>query len=65
MIWRLGERLEELDQGEWEAEGCPAVFLTDSRNARKVLDLAGIQYENPLFRNRQRLILCFIWRRNP
>lgn len=48
MIWRLGERLEELDQGEWEAEGCPAVFLTDSRNARKVLDLAGIQYENDI-----------------
>ena len=48
MIWRLGERLEELDQGEWETEVCPAVFLTDSRNARKILDLAGIQYENDI-----------------
>lgn len=48
MIWRLGETLEKITEEDWELEKCPAVFLTDSRNARKVLEMAGIQYENDI-----------------
>ena len=37
-----------MDEEAWRLEQCPAVFLTDSRNSRRVLDLAGIQYENDI-----------------
>ena len=48
MIWRLGDCLEKTEEEEWRALPAPSVFLTDSRNARKVLDMAGIQYENDI-----------------
>lgn len=48
MIWRLGERLEEIQEDEWEKTRCPAVFLTSSRDCRRVLDMTGIQYENDI-----------------
>lgn len=48
MIWRLGERLEPIEEAVWMEEECPAVFLSDSRNARRVLEMAGIQYENDI-----------------
>ena len=52
MIWKLGERLEQIDTETWKETRSPAVFLTDSKNARRDLELAGIQYENEIQTNK-------------
>lgn len=52
MIWKLGERLEQIETETWKETRPPAVFLTDSKNARRDLELAGIQYENEIQTNK-------------
>lgn len=48
MIYRFGEQLIPVTIEEWEMEESPAVFVTDSRNADKILAKAGIIYENEI-----------------
>lgn len=48
MIYRFGDRLVPVTIEEWEADRSPAVFVTDSRHADKILAKAGIIYENEI-----------------
>lgn len=48
MIFQFGEQLLPLPYQEWESEKGPAIFLTDSKKAPKVLENANIIYENEI-----------------
>ena len=46
LIYQLGECLNELEDAQiWLAHKTPTVFITNSAEAREVLDLAGIVYD--------------------
>lgn len=48
MIFRFGGQLIPTEMEAWEADPGPAVFLTDSKHAEKILEKAGIIYENEI-----------------
>lgn len=48
MIYRFGNQLIPITIEEWDMEPSPAVFVTDSRHADKILAKAGIIYENEI-----------------
>ena len=49
LIYQLGECLNELEDAQiWLAHKTPTVFITNSAEAREVLDLAGIVYDGEI-----------------
>lgn len=48
MIYKFGEQLAQVTEEEWDAEPVPAVWITNSKNADRILEKAGILYENEI-----------------
>ena len=49
MILALGTILEEIEPEALEQEGCSAVFLADSDDAEKVMELAGMNFDGEIY----------------